>query len=326
MAIHGYFFNAVRTGDVYDRVYNAEDFTSYLDKIIGSGVFPNPSDQLQVMAGSGMEVIVSAGQGWINGHKMINDSDYPLTVDESDVLLNRIDSVIFYADLSTREMGIEIVKGTPATSPTIPDLVRNASRYEMRLATISIPKQTTAITQALISDTRPNTAVCGFVAGLVQQADTETLFVQYETAYRAMAEQMLIWQENQQAAFEQWLATLTEQLMVGAYVKKFEKTVSNPEDNIIVLDMADYVYDSSDVVLVFINGLSADEGTNYTLNDSGEQARVILSLSSGELENKIKVVVFKAVLGTPIQSGSVWAQMEIRDIIAGRSVFTQEEE
>ena len=66
------FFNAIESGGVYDRIYNAEDVTSYLDKIVGNGVFPTPSTQLKVTAGTGLQVTVAAGQGWIDGHKLIN--------------------------------------------------------------------------------------------------------------------------------------------------------------------------------------------------------------------------------------------------------------
>ena len=65
MAVNSYFFNAVLNDGVYDRIYNAEDVTSYLANIVGNGVFPNPSTQLQVRAGTGMQVIVGAGSGWI---------------------------------------------------------------------------------------------------------------------------------------------------------------------------------------------------------------------------------------------------------------------
>ena len=36
MAIKGMFFNAVKDGDVYDLSYNADDFSIYLDKIVGN--------------------------------------------------------------------------------------------------------------------------------------------------------------------------------------------------------------------------------------------------------------------------------------------------
>ena len=136
MAIEGYFFNAIENEGTYDRIYNAEDFTSYLNQIVGNGVFPNPSTQLQVRASSGMNVIVGAGSGWINGHKIVNTADLTLTVTASDVLLNRIDRVIFYVDMDAREMGIEVKAGTLAATPVAPALVRNNSRYEMCLAQI----------------------------------------------------------------------------------------------------------------------------------------------------------------------------------------------
>ena len=326
MAIHGYFFNAVKTGDVYDRVYTAEDVTSYLDQIVGSGVFPNPSNQLQVTAGTGMQVVVAPGQGWINGHKMVSDADLPLSIDAADVLLGRIDAVIFYVDFTTREMGISVKKGTAAPSPAIPTLTRNSSRWELMLATVTVNKQITAITQGMINDTRPNSNVCGFVAGLIQQVDTSTLYIQYQAAYTAMAAQMAAWQEAQQEAFESWLATLTDQLQVGAYMKKYEKTVSNPVNNTVTLDMAGYSYDVSDVILVYINGLSANDGIDYTFDDGGELPKVTVNITNGELSNNVKVTVFKAVLGTPITRGSVWEQEQIRNILSMNVEFTQEEE
>ena len=127
MAIQGYFFNAVEEGGVYDRLYNAEDVTSYLDLLVSNGVFPNPSTQLQVRASTGMNVIVGTGAGWIDGHKIINTADLPLSIQTSDVLLDRIDAVVFYADYTNRVMGIGVKTGTPASTPVAPTLQRDIS-------------------------------------------------------------------------------------------------------------------------------------------------------------------------------------------------------
>ena len=326
MAIQGYFFNAVKTDDTYDRVYNAEDVTSYLDKVVGSGVFPNPSTQLQVTAGTGMQVIVAPGQGWINGHKMINDADLPLTIEAADVLLARIDAVIFFVDLTDREMGIEVKTGTAAAAPTAPALTRNSTRYEMMLATVYVAKQATAITQSVIQDTRPNNQVCGWVTGLIEQVDTSTLFVQYQAAYAAMASQMEAWQAAQQTAFETWLATLTQQLQVGAYVTKFEKSASNPADNTLVLDMAGYAYEASDVILAYINGLSANEGTDWTLDNSGELPKVVFNITGGTLPNNLKVQILKAIIGPPAVGGAEWDQVTINNEFHANCIWEQEEE
>ena len=49
---------------------------------------------------------------------------------------------------------------------------------------------------------------------------------------------------------------------------KFDKTVTfaNEGDNVIDLDMQYYEYDSDDIINVYINGLLAESGTDYTLN------------------------------------------------------------
>ena len=90
MSIYSYFFNAKQVEGEYDRTYTAEDVTSYLDGIVGSGVFPVPSDCLQVYAGTGMKVLVKPGMGWIDGHKIVNTADLEIEIDPADVTLNRM--------------------------------------------------------------------------------------------------------------------------------------------------------------------------------------------------------------------------------------------
>lgn len=252
MAILGYFFNAVESGGEYDRVYNAEDVTSYLDKLVGNGVFPNPSTQLQVRAGSGMNVIVGTGQGWINGHKIINTADLTLAIDSSDVLLNRIDAVVFYVDFDAREMGIEVKKGTLASTPTAPSMTRTSTRYELCLAQISVPKQITAITTALITDTRGNSNLCGFVQGLIQQMDSTTLFAQW------------------QSQFETWFEAAKQEFQQGKIFKKIEGIYNTQTANENTFNVLNYVPQYSylyDILEVYVNGIHLN-GNQYTLRNS----------------------------------------------------------
>lgn len=291
MAVNGYFFDAVEHGGVYDRVYSAEDFSNYLDQIVGNGVFPNPSTQLQVRAGSGMQIIVGSGQGWIYGHKVVNTADLPLTVASSDVLLNRIDLVIFYADFVNREMGIEILEGTPAAQATAPQLTRNESRYEMCLAQITINKQINEITQAMITDTRADSTVCGWVAGLIQQVDTSTLFTQWQTAYSDYYNTMT-------AAFNAWMETLTQELKVNTYIQKYYKRVvgGSGVSNVIPLNMSGYTYDNDDVLIVSINGLMGIPDVDYTLDTTKTPVAIQVnnSMTSG---NSVEITALKSVIG-----------------------------
>ena len=252
MAVKSYFFNAVLSEGVYDRIYNAEDFASYLDKLVGNGVFPNPSTCLQVRPSSGLSLTVGAGQGWINGHKMILTADTNVVVDASDVLLNRIDAVVFYVDHSLRTMGIAVKTGTVAQSPVAPMMQRDNTRWELCLAHVSVPKQATSITASMITDTRGNSDLCGYVQGLIQQVDTTTLFAQW------------------QAAFDEFLHDVMEQFQAGKQFKKLEgiyttQTANEQSFNVLTyVPHYSYVYD---ILEVYVNGIHLN-GNEYTISNS----------------------------------------------------------
>lgn len=312
MAIKGYFFNAIKgASGNYDRVYNAQDVTNYLDLLVGNGVFPNPSTNLQVQATSGMGIVVNPGQGWINGHKMINTAALPLTLSGSDVLLNRIDRVIFYVDYTTRTMGIDILEGTPAAEPVAPSLTRTESRVEYSLATIAVNKQVTSITQANITDTRPDSTVCGWVQGLIQQVSTATLFNQWQAAYNQFFNQLEDWKDTQEsdfdsweaaqkAAFEEWLEDLTQELRVDTYIQQFHKyvTLSQSDSKIVPLDMTGYTYDSNDVFFISLNGLTATDTVDYLLDTSKTPVEVHLNfVGSANTTEEVDIKVLKSKIG-----------------------------
>lgn len=282
MAINSYFFNAIESGGVYDRNYNAEDFTSYLNLLVGNGVFPNPSTQLQVRASTGMNIIVGAGSGWINGHKMVNTADLTLAVTAADVVLNRIDNVVFYVDMTTREMGIEIIEGTAASSPTAPSLTQTDSRYELCLAQIAVNKQTSAITATMITDTRGNSALCGFVQGLIQQVDTTTLFQQW------------------QAGFDAWFAEVKDELSTATLLRKFERTYVTTTVNESTFNVQyyipQYVY-ALDVLEVRINGLTLNSN-EYTRSGNN----ITLTTPISEVGTPITFVIYKSVDGSDAET------------------------
>lgn len=283
MAIESYFFNAVQSsGGTYDRVYSASDVTSYLDKLVGNGVFPNPSTNLQVRASTGMNVIVGPGQGWINGHKMINTVDMPLTIDASDVQLNRIDAVIFYVDMTARTMGIDVLKGTAAASPTAPTLTRTATRYEMCLAQIAVNKQVTAITASMITDTRGNSDICGYVQGLIQQVDTTTLFDQW------------------QAGFEEWFDDVKDTLATATLLQKLEATYTTVESSESSFNVVNFIpsYNYAlDILEVYIDGLRLDSN-EFGMNIS----TVVLVTPITHPGTEITFVVYKSVDGSDAES------------------------
>ena len=294
MAIKSYFWDAVAGPDgSVDRQYSADDFVAYLAKIVGDGVFNDPSTSLQVLASSGLTVIVKTGEAWIKGRKMRNTTDLSLTLDAADVLYNRIDRIIFGYSTDDRDFFIEVLKGTPALSPVAPTLTRTGSRMEFALADILVSAQATAITQEDITDVRADSSVCGWVAGLVQTVNTESLFLQWQTAYNAQYAEFL-------AQTRDFMQTLTEDLRVNTYLTKYQKAVNltSGDSLTIPLNMSGYTYEPTDIIEVYINGLMGTPGVDYTLNNAVTPATVTLNLTlhSGITEN-IYIRVLKTKIG-----------------------------
>lgn len=176
-----------------DRKYNAQDMNMPYKDIISNGVFPNPSNQLQVTASSGMTVSVGVGGGLFGGGWAFNESAELVTLDSAEATLSRIDAIVVRRDDSEAVRNTTLIykKGSPASSPVAPEMTRNDTINEYCLATIKITPGTTIIAQSMITDTRPNTEVCGWVTGLIEQVDTSTLFAQYESAYKEQFDEFM---------------------------------------------------------------------------------------------------------------------------------------
>ena len=170
------FFNSVS----HDRTYRAEDWAEYFASFIGNGVFPVPSTGLQVVVDNGMNLLLKAGKAWINGYFYNNTSDLTITIGTADGQLNRIDRIVVRWDLTNRIISAEVKSSAYSASPTAPALQRDADIYELALADITVGAGVTAITQSNITDQRLNTSLCGVVAAVVEQIDTEEFNAQLQ--------------------------------------------------------------------------------------------------------------------------------------------------
>ena len=186
MALTSAFFDAKLVGDEYDRVYSAEHFAEYFASFIANGVFPDPATNLQVVANvpGDMTVRVKSGLGWINGYYCNNDGDYSLAISPANGTFPRIDAVVLRWSRSNRSISLEVKTGVATSSPSAPPLERSADNYELMLASISVVAGATSIAQANITDKRPDSTVCGWVKGVVDQIDTTDLFAQYDDAFQ----------------------------------------------------------------------------------------------------------------------------------------------
>lgn len=166
-----------------DRRYTSEDMAKMFALLMTNGVYANPTTSLQVVANTNMTVAVSAGFGFINGRYAYNTADYNITLANASGTYGRIDRIVLRLNMTDRQMQLVALTGTPAATPVAPAIIRDGTFYDLSLATISVAKGCTAITQAMITDTRGNNAVCGYVTGAVDQIDTTNLFAQFTDTF-----------------------------------------------------------------------------------------------------------------------------------------------
>ena len=183
-----------------DRKYNMDFLARWIASIIGNGVYDG---ELAVTAGDGMAVTLPAGRAWINGYHYRNDGPLTLPVDNADGVLHRKDTVVLRWDVNARSITAQVLTGTFSSSPIAPQITRSAEQYDLKLAEISIPAGTTAITQSLITDTRLDNDVCGIVTGVVQQVDTTTL-------YQQIQDDLTRFRTTNEADFTGWLQSMKD--------------------------------------------------------------------------------------------------------------------
>lgn len=159
MSIKYGFFDSVNN----DRLYSADDFNCFFKGMISDGVFRNYENELQVTPKSGLQIYVLAGRGICADRYIENTSAMTLTLESSN-MLPRIDAVILKTDLDNRTCDITVKSGTPASTPTAPNLQNDNHAKELALAYITVGSNATTITSANITDKRGDSAVCGWVA------------------------------------------------------------------------------------------------------------------------------------------------------------------
>lgn len=195
-----------------DRRYKAEDFREYFASFIGNGVFPNPSNQLQVLSNNDMTISVTGGKGFINGAIYVNTENLILNVDVADSVLNRIDRIVLRFDNLERNITCKVKKGTFASNPIAPGLQRDADAYELSIAEIKINKGAVSILQSNITDTRLDSSVCGIVTQTVKTIDTKTLYNKLEAYIDERGKDVDGWltsfKSERELSFNEWFNTI----------------------------------------------------------------------------------------------------------------------
>ncbi|WP_288478064.1 hypothetical protein [uncultured Clostridium sp.] len=155
------FFDANMVNGVPDREYDATSWANYFKGIIGNGVSITPSSNLQVVAGTGLNVILSPGIAYINGYYYNNTEPLTVPINIANATYPRITSIVIELSLNNREIICKTVDGSAQSTPTAPQITQTESTYQLQLATVYVPAGATAI--GTITDTRENSALCGYM-------------------------------------------------------------------------------------------------------------------------------------------------------------------
>lgn len=145
-----------------------------------SGVF-GADGNLSVTANGDMTVSVSDGVGWLandkadgtvfwNDAKEQTGSALQLTIPLSDPIFPRIDRIVVSWDTVDYAVKprIEVLKGTPNSAPTPPELTNDTLKRQISLAQISVAAAASKITSADITDERLDDTVCGLVTSGIE--------------------------------------------------------------------------------------------------------------------------------------------------------------
>ena len=188
MALSCGFFNSLNG----DRKYDAVQMSSIFDGIILDGIFQAIDDAFAVtVSEDGSGIVVGAGRAWFDHTWTRNDAPYPLTLEQSEVALDRIDAVVLEVDSSSavRNNTIKIVKGTPSSSPKKPSLTNNETLHQYPLAYLTRPAGVETIAQAQIESVI-GTSECPFVTGPLQVITTDSMLAQWQDEFATWFESL----------------------------------------------------------------------------------------------------------------------------------------
>lgn len=176
MSVTSGFFNSVNG----DRKYNAEQMSAIFDGIINDGIFANIGTAFTVSASTNYDITVGIGRAWFNSAWIYNDAILPMTLEQPEVILDRIDAVVIEVDhtAAVRAGNIKIVKGTPASTPQNPIMTHTNYVNQYPLAYIYRTAGSSSITQSNITS-RIGTSDAPYITGILQVQNIDNIVAQW---------------------------------------------------------------------------------------------------------------------------------------------------
>lgn len=166
--------------------YNAEDVQAYMSTR-SSGVFAAEGN-FEIGTIDGRNIPIGPGLAWMKYSNQFSGVSVALTegvtvsITGSDATFDRKDRIVLRLNLTTDPYSASIVvlKGTPASSPKPPNIVRNSSYYDLGLYVVTAKKGRTYIDPSKnILSTKSDPTVCGIMIDGNQTVDTSFVATEF---------------------------------------------------------------------------------------------------------------------------------------------------
>ena len=184
MAVTSGFFNSVN----HDRLYNAEQISSMFDGIILDGIYQGLGDAFIVKPYSELNCTVTVGTGraWFDHTWTLNSTEHALTLDDPNVLYDRIDAIVIDVDRrqDVRANSIKVVKGTVSEhGATKPSLIEEELHNQYPLAYVTVKAGSAAPIKAQYIENVIGQSKTPLVAGVLEHMDIGMFVQQMEAEF-----------------------------------------------------------------------------------------------------------------------------------------------
>lgn len=319
------FFNALLQGNVYDRKYNADDYSNALSMIVGNGIVNTENGTSLKVALNGTASVdryalkIAQGWGWIKGKWVHNDSDDTIsqvnsysteniTQETGTYTLNNIpmstknfrrrDALFLRSDTTTNgriiyptiRLGSETQASFSETLDTHMIPIQQESVYEICLAHIYVDYSgdTPIVT---VEDRRMfkeygGYPCCGWVNGYFGD--------DWEEYCASIQETVTNFLNNKTGEFNRWFGGVRDEVASVTLQKQIKNSVTVPAaGKTFSIGIAEY-NPELDILEVYTNGVYEWEGTDYTIDATNKTVTFLYQKNAG---TTIDFVVTKAIDG-----------------------------
>lgn len=267
------FFNAILNDGVYDRKYNANDYSENMAVVISNGVLRSTGDDLKVTS-NGLNLTVATGRGWILGHWYHNNASMALSAVTPPTGGARIDRVILRLDKSLNERQVHIVylQGEVSNAPVAPEITRNETIYDLVLADVLIEANATSVS---VTDQRANPDFCGWV---YSTAGDDSFFRSLDNS------------------FHDWFTNVRDELASVTLFKRYTQSATLTSSTTQIAIMIPQYDPETCFAEVYVNGILDTRNTisDYIVTFTG-------TLTAGTV---VTINVYKSIDGTGIMTVS----------------------